>query len=447
MSSAAASSSSSHSLDWTEVSHKKKGKNDSHFSSSQQAKKYPAPSAASASSQSTNWRSRAVPIEPKPNAAAKGLRSLEESLGALSLEGQHPTLEEASEPVSSAASKVERARLLLIPNVHKDDIHCLLKLPNRTFISGSKDGCLKQWDFKGKLKHRVYEASRIDYKNWITALSSLGPKHWLSGTRNNCLDVWDLEGQHVAELQAVPPPSAHKCKERNLQRILCLTDLSSVGEDLDFSIGWPTQFTTHRLSENRAQRIETVVTDANDWVYAIHPIDPTSRLVITGTRLDLYTKKQEGWTSSLLIEETKHFARLKEAKHRSFISSITPFAFNSHLFGLSIFNGSIQVFDLHKQAVVMEAREHENRVWTIENTAPHCFASCADDGRIKLWDMRAPAQSVITWLDNEKYKGRVSVLLSTDENILVSGSCPDDVHSLDQKAQLSFWDLRTLGGK
>jgi WD40 repeat protein len=352
------------------------------------------------------------------------------------------SLGESSSSTSAVASKVRSAKIRVIPDVHQDDLHCLLKLPNHTFISGSKDGSLKQWDFQGRLVKTVYNPSQVDYRNWITALSGFGSEFWLSGTRNNNLDIWDYKGNHQGALEAEPYSIAHKCKERNASRINCLTDFSPVGGDALFFVGRPTQFTTHRYTSNAAQGIDYTVTDPNDWVYAIHPLSLTSLLVVTGTRLDHYSHKNSKWTPSLLIEEARHFAHHKEERQRSYISMITPLSFNPSLFGLSIFNGSIQVFDVEKKTVVMEAKEHENRVWTIENTLPHSFASCADDGQIKLWDMRTPARSVTTWKDNEQCSARVSVLLLVDPNTLISGSCPDNVHGSRHKAQFSFWDLR-----
>jgi WD40 repeat protein len=111
---------------------------------------------------------------------------------------------------------------------------------------------------------------------------------------------------------------------------------------------------------------------------------------------------------------------------------------------VAVFDGSVRVVDLEKRKTTFHGTEHKNRVWTIENTNPACFASCADDGYIKLWDIRIPPKSTFTIRDNEKEKARVSVLLQLDNNQLVSGSCPDDVRNTHNKAQFSFWDIRRL---
>ncbi len=81
---------------------------------------------------------------------------------------------------------------------------------------------------------------------------------------------------------------------------------------------------------------------------------------------------------------------------------------------------------------------------TQENIRPSCFASCGDDGYIKIWDPRLGTRSIYTNLDNANEKARVSVLKLTKENELLSGSCPDNVKKAQDKAQFSFWELRKL---
>ncbi len=331
-----------------------------------------------------------------------------------------------------AAATAVYQKIREVHNVHADDIHALLPLPDRTFVTGSKDGSLKKWDLDGKLVSVIYDPGVINYHSWITALAPLGRDRWLSGTRDGYIHLWDVEGNELNVLRR-PARQAeeHRCKQRNWQRVNCLADFGGAR----FLAGWPTQFTVqggrdfHKMGE--------VQTSENDWVYAIHPIREAALLVVTGGRVDLLEQDREGWRASLLVKEGA-----KRGEHRSFISALTPLRERASWVGLSIFNGYVSVYDFEAHKIVMSAKEHQKRVWTIENVTASVFASCADDGTIKLWDLRNPKKSVMTLRDNVDQPARVSVLLSPQEDLLISGSCPDAVRESEEKAMLSFWDLK-----
>jgi WD40 repeat protein len=74
------------------------------------------------------------------------------------------------------------------------------------------------------------------------------------------------------------------------------------------------------------------------------------------------------------------------------------------------------------------------------NLSPQILASSADDRTIKIWDVRQPS-STLTIAGNP---GRVSSLLRLSETILISGSCPDDVFASEEKASITFWDIRKI---
>jgi len=120
---------------------------------------------------------------------------------------------------------------------------------------------------------------------------------------------------------------------------------------------------------------------------------------------------------------------------------MTPLISQQNHFGLSIFDGHVRIYDITAKKTVWDAQEHQDRVWTIENITREVFASCADDGYIKLWDSRQ-RKSIFSVKDNEKVASRVSVLLKIGESQFLSGSCPDDVHYSQNKAAFSFWDVR-----
>lgn len=329
----------------------------------------------------------------------------------------------------------------VVSNVHKDDIHALLFLRNKqTFVSGSKDGSLKEWDLDLRPVQVIYDPGRVNYKSWITALSRVGKERWVSGTRDGYIHLYDQDGSILREVETAQKGGrGPKCKERNVSRINCLADLTSVDEEEGFVSGRPTQFAFHSERISDFRKGESVQTSENDWVYAVEPLKPRSFLVVTGGKLDLLEKDQE-WTICSLMKE---LLPPDGERQRAFISSITRLESQEHLAGLSIFNGNVLIYDLNAFQVVFHTKEHEKRVWTIENIAPSRFATCADDGLIKLWDPRQDG-SVATMKDNADEPARVSVLLKRDEHQLISGSCPDDLNKSKERARFSLWDLRRV---
>jgi len=328
------------------------------------------------------------------------------------------------------------ARFHLVRNAHDDDIHAILPLQDG-FVTGSKDGCLRKWSFEGRLLKRVYESYRVNYIQWITALGALDKNSWLSGTRDGLIDQWTARGVWEKSL-AAPDKQAKKyfCKERNLERILCFLPTGNKG---GFFCGRPTQFSRHAASGEISKRF---IMNDNDWVYAMRPLKERDLLVITGPELAYlrYVEKKDEYQRTVLISE-KDEPQEKD-RSRLFISAMTPLEANAAHYGLAFFNGSVKVYDVACQKLVWQAQEHKDRVWTVENISPSVCASCADDGLIKLWDLRTSKKSILSITDNQKYKARVSVLLKIGDNKFVSGSCPDAVFNVPEKAQISFWDLR-----
>lgn len=337
-----------------------------------------------------------------------------------------------------ALSKSTWTKLKVVTNVHNDDIHALLRLSEDSFVSGSKDGSLKIWDLEGKPVKQVFDPGTIDYHQWITALGSAENGCWMSGTRNGLVDLWDGKGEWRGTLvNAESFGATHKCKERNHTRV---NHLSSFPSSSQFFVGWPTQFTMHTGLNGKL--LSSTQTSKNDWVYVTHPISDTKLLVVTGSVLELWnrsTAESSDWRrASSLIPKPKTETR---GSQRLFISAIQPLKSNASHFGLSIFDGRVKLYDIVAQKAIWETTEHSQRVWAIENITDNCFASCADDGLIKLWDPRIP-KSFLTLRDDETQAGRVSVLMHIKDTQFLSGSCPNNVRASKQKAQFSFWDLR-----
>jgi WD40 repeat protein len=363
---------------------------------------------------------------------------------------QHMTLNPAAPPAPKNTPQVtcDLQRVRVVQNVHQDDIHSIVRLHDQTFITGSKDGSLKKWRLDGTLVCELYNPQEIDYTKWVTASAVINDNYWISGNREGAVHLWDNAGKCIKDLRAEPYQSDRgpKCKERNMRRVHCLTSLESHLGKPFFLAGWPTQFTVHSYDDCR--RLSYTFTSGNDWVYAIQPINKKALLVITGCRLDLYTYdlvRRRWFHNRPLITEGER------TEQRPFISAITPLRDNPNLFGLAVFDRAVRVIDIASGNVMFAAQEHnprnirhKDRVWTIENIQPHCFASCGDDGLIKLWDIRRPPQSIVTVRDNTEAWGRVSILMQINDQQFLSGSCPDDVRNCVNKAQFSFWDIRRL---
>lgn len=337
--------------------------------------------------------------------------------------------------------KFDLKRIKTVLDVHQDDIHAIVKLSDQTFITGSKDGSLKKWGLDGKLIKTVFDSGGIDYKKWVTSIASLNDQSWISGSRDRSVMLWNNKGDSVKKLyikHAPFPKVLPKCKDRNIHRVNCLSSFEKQSGEKLFFAGWATQFTLH---DHTSKRLKYAHTSDNDWVYVIQPLSESSLLVVTGCRLDLwkFVPESENWElNAALIEEGKR------QKTRPYISAITPLKDQPSHYGVAVFDGSVRVYDLEAQKTTFHGKEHKNRVWAIENLSTHCFASCADDGYIKLWDRRQGPKSTFTVKDNPKVSARVSILLNLENNQLLSGSCPDKVKQSATKAQFSFWDIRHL---
>lgn len=336
----------------------------------------------------------------------------------------------------SAPSAIGRIRM--VTNVHQDDIHTITRLGDETLITGSKDGSLKKWSPDLDLVRVIYDPQRINYESWITATTKINDNYWLSGTRDGFIHFWNNSGTHCEELR-IPVDSSHvaKSKQRNLNRIHCLHSFETQTERPLFLVGRTSQVSINTYVNPSC--IHTIQTSENDWVYALQPIDDSTLLIATGCALDLVQKVDgEGWARTKSVIREPQGKQKKIGNERPYISAITPMEAELN-YGISLFDGSVRIVDLVSNKTIYKKTEHEHRVWTIETLSANVFASCGDEGFIKLWDSRLNTGSVATIKDNEKFKARVSVLKITKEYQLLSGSCPDN---LEETARLSQWDLR-----
>ena len=339
-------------------------------------------------------------------------------------------------------------KLFWIKNVHSDDIHCLIKINDKKMISGSKDTSIKLWtmnrnddDLESGIT--LYRSENNDYSSWITALcTSLDGKKCFVGSRNGeifQINLNDLIPRKLDIFQNTQEQSQHsyKCKKKNIDRINCLTT-SNTGNLI--YIGTATKFFIYDFE--KSSLLSSTVVDSNDWVYCIYELNRNEILLVIGARLELW--KIADNFECRKVSTIRSEAKNKNSKHqRNFISSINPLINEKSLFSMAIFGGLVEVSNIETNEIVFSAHEHLKRVWVCENLLPFVFSSCADDGFIKLWDLRI-RRSIKTIKDHPHIESRVSVIKKLNDNIFISGTCPDQIRNYADKAQFSFWDVRHL---
>lgn len=371
------------------------------------------------------------------------MNALADTFGGLTLDADQKVSAYKSEKdhMPSTPTGVTPTPTRVIINAHLDDIHGFLSLSPETFVSGSKDCTLKMWNTDGSLvKELSPEVAKAGkgYKYWITALTKLSESHWASGTRDGHMTIWNSNGEEKLAMCYTPSSESkgkYVCKDRNKTRINCITPLPSRDVGRFFYTGTP-KFV--QLWDGWNQRlVKYYKASENDWPYCIEVLENQDLLVVIGSNLEYWGMNGfQPVKSSLIQEETGEHRRLQ----RPHISAITRLEGNSNHLASALFDGSVKVIDIPTKNLVRKYREHEDRVWSVINLTPESFASSADDRTIKIWDIRQE-RSVKTIIGGS---GRVSSLLKISANEFISGSCPDDLRRTTERANISFWDIRTI---
>lgn len=363
-------------------------------------------------------------------------------------------LQKSSDPLSSldlVERKVSEIEVIEIPsknlispthkitNAHTDDIHGIISSKDG-FITGSKDTSVKMWNTQGELLTTIKFHNSYGYKSWITALHRFSNNLWAYGTRDGNIFILNQKGEKIrnmANTTSQTTQNSYTCKTRNKTRINCITETFSDDKTTQFYVGTP-KFV--QLWDGAKQtKISSYSVDANDWVYCIETIE--KRLaVVYGSTLQLWEMgdKQSGRPirrDNMIVAPPKQSPK----DNREHISSIVKLH-QSTMLACAVFDGTLRVVDLSSQKTVLRFNEHQGRVWSVVKIKDDLVVSSGDDRTIKVWDLRAP-NSIRTIVGGA---GRVSSLFVLNEDTLLSGSCPDNVFDCNEKANITFWDLRTF---
>lgn len=331
-------------------------------------------------------------------------------------------------------------------NVHRDDVHALLKAQNH-FYSGSKDGTVQCWDFEGKKVKDITGFKSIDYRRWVTAMASCGKESFVVGYRDGLVELYNQNGDLTNSIQpqgnsqgqhGFSKANGYVCKDRNQDRVTCLTDYTDYFGKRSFFIGLPSSFKL--VDHETGNTIVSQKIHANDWVYCVNPIAVDRLSIVIGSTLDIWNRNKDdtSWDyATTLVKEVVQGSSSSKELQRPHISSVQPLE-NATILALTDFKGDVKVVDIETGKLFRRFSEHQGRAWHVIELQPFLLASGADDRLVKIWDSRS-RKSVLT-LGN--HPGRVSQLLSINNTTFIAASCPDNVRESVNKAEFTIRDLR-----
>lgn len=338
--------------------------------------------------------------------------------------------------------------LHIIHDAHLDDIHCLKKLSDGTFVSGSKDNCIYKWNDRGELVKIVDEVEPTNYSDrcWVTAIEVVNDEYFVSGARDGELVLWKTNGEYVKQIKGkMPRKYGHVSKPENKQRITCLAAGTNLHKPSIF-VGFPTMFNHYNLIEGRTE--STAKVHGNDWVWTIKPLTNNRILAVVGGVIDVWKQSDKGWffDERVMNEEPKYQTigmdkktqKDKKISQRPFITDVCNLDPQNSLVAFSSFNGSVQTLDLEKKRVVKRWCEHKGFVWKVEKFSEQLFASGSQDSLVKIWDVRQD-KSIRTIPVKH---GQVTAMLALNSHTLLTGSCPEKENNTNKSAQIRFYDLR-----
>lgn len=337
-----------------------------------------------------------------------------------------------------------------IPRYHDDDIHSL-NIWGSYCITGSKDTSVKLLNLTDMYQeiicsYKIYDGINIkfSYEKWVTAMDIANDGFIIAGYRDGNFFSKSLEDHTSSSVKNISDMlmtdedgrlAFHKI--RNNFRITALKFFNQVNPF--FLFGTPGNVFYFDL--RRKNFMHSLALNTKEWVYGFLAISQDKTLAIQGCNvieLSVSDTEMRQNTNPLIREHPKIGAQ------RQFASSIYKFPEQNSLISLSFFGGKNRVYDIEANDMkrpVHYGDEHNGRVWHSLPNTPNTYLTCADDGCVKLWDIRK-SKSVITISGHD---GRVSCIDTISDTEFITGSCADDNRQLgSNKGVISLYDLKML---
>lgn len=342
------------------------------------------------------------------------------------------------DPVGEKYSEPGKTRY----NVHSDDIHTLLQVDERHFVSGSKDCTVKLWSTQGDPVQTMYEPPphQSSYRSWVTCSMKTSGNHVICGFRDGRLQMWGDNFQTLASATHTAIADKFKSKDRNHDRVLCMVE-----DGKNILLGCPLGvcvWSLDALQSKSGGYMAVQRLTSNDWVYCIERISASHLALVLASNLEIYDASMsaitEKWRRQVIIIDNNRYHR--DQRQRPHISAIQRVG-DSYM-ACACFDGVLRLADLCTPRVVSQRRAHRGRMWAVTKVLAEeqCIATSADDACIRLWDCRTLPRAVCEL--QQRPHGRVSQLLALNPFELLAASCPDDPHNSETKGQFTFWDLR-----
>ena len=282
---------------------------------------------------------------------------------------------------------------------HSDDIHAAVWHSPGVFMSGSKDNTLKIWDVNERGEIRPLDNLRRtgDYLSWITALTVNSIGEVLYGTRDGEIGSISPENQIQLQLDQVGKGGVI-CKERNMRRVTTVYSMHHHNDRFAnlALIGRPQELIcadSHDLSLKWRAKMHV-----NDWVYCVLPLRDTSvseilTCVVMGSTLDIFIIN-----FGHAAQKVRNHARVwtedrKTVPHghnRALIAHLERLhKTNPAWVAGACFDGTVRLFDIEHCAIAAEIGGHEGRCWQSAEFGTNGLLTCADDGLLRLWDVRS----------------------------------------------------------
>lgn len=138
---------------------------------------------------------------------------------------------------------------------------------------------------------------------------------------------------------------------------------------------------------------------------------------------------------------------VKEGRNRAHLAHLEGLKKTNPVWiSAACFDASVRVFDLEQQRTVTTLRRGDNiRYWQTQEYAEHLILSGADDGYLRLWDLRMPSHKANV-AKSRRHIGRVSAfIINPLTQTIMTASCHSNPnHPSSTGANLRLFDLRSM---